>query len=66
MPEEVSCIVIRMSISKNCCFYLLVFMIDSYIHSIEFGSEVSKASPRFSILSLFVDKVFGSDTNVMS
>ena len=66
MPGEVSCIVIRMSNPPNCSFDLLVFMIDSYIHSIEFGSEVSKASARFSILSLFVDKVFGSDTNVMS
>ena len=51
MPEEVSCIEIRMSNTANCSFDLLEFMINSYIHSIEFGLEVSKTSPRFSILS---------------
>ena len=41
-------------------------MIDSYFHSIEFGLEVSKASPIFSILFKVVEKVLGSDTNVIS
>ena len=66
MPEEVSCIVIRMSNPTNSSFYFCEFMIDSYFLSIEFGLEVSKDSPRFSILSLFVDKVLSSDTNFMS
>ena len=51
IPEEVSCIVIRMSNPTNSSFDLLEFMIDSYFHSFEFGLEVSKSSKRFSILS---------------
>ena len=66
MPKEVSCIVIRMLNPTNSSFDLLVYMIDSYCHSIEFGFEVSEASPRFSILFQLVDNVLGSDTNVMS
>ena len=50
MSEEDSCIVIRMSNPTNSSFYLLEFMIDFYFYSIEFGSEVSKASPIFFIL----------------
>ena len=46
MPEEVSCIVIRMSNAKNSSFNLLEFMNDSYFLSIKFGLEVSKASPQ--------------------
>ena len=66
MLEEVSCIVIRMSIPTNSSIDLLEFMIDSYFHSIDFGLEVSKSSPRFSIVSFLVDKVLGSFTIVMS
>ena len=66
MAEEVSCIVIRMSNPTNSSFDLLEFMIDSYFHYIEFGFDVSKASPRFSIIFQLVDKVLGSDINVMS
>ena len=55
-----------MSNPTNSSFVLLEFMIDSYFHSIEFGLEVSKASLRFFILFKALDKVLGSDTNVMS
>ena len=44
--EEVSCIVISMSIPTNSSFDLLEFMIDSYFHSIVFGLQDSKASPQ--------------------
>ena len=50
----------------NSSFDLSGFIIDSYFHSIEFVWRSPKLAPRFSILSLLVDIVPSSDTNVRS
>ena len=46
----------------NSSFDLSEFIIDSYFHSIEFGLEVSKGSPRIFYPSLLVDIVSSSVT----